>query len=129
MGIKRTEFIQAWQSSDSISDVMQKLDWTGSRQSLISRASLLRREGLPLKRFKSIKIGSTTVVETLESATLIDQFMRIWETSVSVSEVAARLGIPHTSVLVIARNLREQELYLKYFLRSRRTTFEAEPKI
>ena len=106
-------FVQAWEVSTSIDDAMQKLGWTGTRGSLIAVAAGLRRKGVPLKRFKGRR------PDTLQSKAARAQFISVWQTSRSISEVAERLGLLYDSVMQKADCLRKEGIYLKRHRRQR----------
>lgn len=103
-------FVQAWQASDSVSDALQRAQWQGSRQSFIGTASKLRKKGVPLKKFKDAGLRSAAI-----NAICDDQFIEIWQTSVSVAEVARRLGISYNYVSVKAHRLFKNGVTLKQF--------------
>jgi DNA-binding transcriptional ArsR family regulator len=120
----KTDLVRAWQSSASIDEVIEKLAWTGTRRSLIVTASQLRARGVDLKKFKdrvSVEALQAAAAESLDPDTLKDQFIRIWQTSVSVSEVAERLALSYASVTAKAHTLRKQGIVLKRFRRSKQS--------
>ena len=106
----REAFIEAWQASASIDDAMQKLGWTGTRRALVVRASKLRRKGVPLKRFKNAPLDTPQIVSAKA------QFISVWQTSGTISEVAERLGIPYGTAITKANRLRKEGVYLKRHL-------------
>ena len=107
----REVFVQAWQAATSIDDVMQKLRWTRTRRFLIVMAAQLRRKGVPLKRFKT---GRPFQTESSKA-----QFICVWQTSGTISEVAERLGIPYGTAIANAWRLRKEGVYLKRHRRQR----------
>lgn len=111
------DFAKKWQSSLSIDDAILKLGWKGTRRSLISTASQLRKKGIPLKRFKDRVVRPATPAETPR-----DQFIRVWQTSASIPEVAARLGLSYDRVILKASRLRDEGCYLRRFLRASHST-------
>ena len=112
-----TEFVQAWQASDSINDALHRAHWTGTRQSFIATASKLRKKGVPLKRFKDS--GPRSAVDTTanawDDAARDDQFIQIWQTCLSAAEVAERLGISLGQASVKAHRLRKSGISLKRY--------------
>jgi hypothetical protein len=71
------------------------------------------KKGIPLKRFK---VGRTGLLETESSKT---EFIRIWQTSHSILEVADRLGRSYDFVMKNANDLRNEGIYLKRYIRRR----------
>ncbi len=112
-----TEFVQAWQASHSISDAMQRVRWTGTRQSFIVTASKLRKKGVPLKKFKDSGPRSAVhnTAHAWDDATRDDQFIEIWQTSLSAAEVAERFGISAGYASVKAHRLRKSGVSLKRY--------------
>ena len=103
-------FVQAWQASASLDDAIQKLEWTGTRRSFIRLTSNLRRKGVPLKQFRGRRPN------TLQTESSKAQFIRVWQTSGTISEVADRLGMSYGSVMKKALRLRKEGVYLKRYL-------------
>lgn len=50
MQVNAEEFIRAWQTSSSIPEVIEKLNGKMDAKAISSRASLLRKIGVPVKR-------------------------------------------------------------------------------
>jgi hypothetical protein len=117
-----TEFVQAWQASDSIRDAIQRTRWTGTRQSFIVTASNLRKKGVPLKKFKDSgpRSGVKKTANSWDEAMRDEQFIEIWQTSLSAVEAAKRIGISPSHASINAHRLRKNGVSLKRFTRGLR---------
>lgn len=62
------EFIKAWQTSKNLKEVVEKTN--ASRDALRNRASLYRKRGVPLRRFKRGKRGPKLDVKELTNFAL-----------------------------------------------------------
>jgi hypothetical protein len=112
-----TEFVKAWQASDSINDALHRARWTGTRQSFIVTASKLRKKGVLLKKFKDSGPRNVlyNTVDAWDDATRDNQFIEIWQTSPSAAEVAEKLGISPSHASVKAHRLRKSGISLKRY--------------
>jgi hypothetical protein len=120
----KTDFVRAWQSSASIDEVIEKLAWQGTRRSLIVTASQLRARGIELRKFKDrvdLSMLQALATEALTAEALDDQFIRIWQTSISTAEAAERLGMSYSSLTMKAHHLRKKGIHLKKYPRRKRS--------
>ncbi len=106
VAVDPAEFVKAWQSADNVNEVADKLGMSKLGASV--KASHLRKEGVPLKKFRT-GIGSDP-----------DEFIRIWNESTSLEDAAERLGVQKTSASMRASHLRKMGHPVKRFQRGRK---------
>jgi biotin operon repressor len=106
VAVDPAEFVKAWQSADNVNEVADKLGMSKLGASV--KASHLRKEGVPLKKFRT-GIGSDP-----------EEFIRIWNESTSLEDAAERLGVQKTSASMRASHLRKMGHPVKRFQRGRK---------
>jgi biotin operon repressor len=100
------EFVKAWQTAVSVNEVADRLGISKLGASV--KASHLRKEGVPLKKFRT-GIGSDP-----------DEFIRIWNDATSLEDAAEQLGVQKTSASMRASHLRKMGHPVKRFRRGRK---------
>jgi len=99
-------FVREWQTASSVTEVAERLGMSKLGASV--KASHLRKEGVPLKKFRT-GIGSDA-----------GSFVQIWNDSSTLEEAAQRLGIQKTSASMRASHLRKEGHEVKRFQRGRK---------
>ena len=99
-------FVRAWQTAVSVNEVADRLGISKLGASV--KASHLRKEGVPLKKFRT-GIGSDP-----------DEFIRIWNDATSLEDAAEQLGVQKTSASMRASHLRKEGHEVKRFQRGRK---------
>jgi DNA-binding transcriptional regulator GbsR (MarR family) len=107
IAVDSEEFVRAWQTSESVSEVSDRLGL--SKLSASVKASHLRSAGVPLKKFRT-GTGSDPA-----------EFIAVWNEASTLDEAAERLGVQKTSASMRASHLRKGGYAVKRFPRGRRS--------